>query len=141
MSLAASILKRQSRFSPAFSPTCSNLKLINLDKQFQTFPSMCDSEEIPDLVLIEENDLAKNEERAAENHHKVVPVTIVTGYLGSGKTTFLNYVLTEQHHKKIAVILNEFGEGDYRKLQFLSIRNITSTHSCYMYAWILFVDA
>lgn len=40
-----------------------------------------------------------------------VPVTIITGYLGSGKTTLLNYILTEQHSKKIAVILNEFGEG------------------------------
>nr|CAD7430925.1 unnamed protein product [Timema monikensis] len=42
---------------------------------------------------------------------KPVPVTIITGYLGAGKTTLLNYVLTEQHDKKIAVILNEFGEG------------------------------
>lgn len=42
-----------------------------------------------------------------------VPVTIITGYLGSGKTTLLNYILTEQHEKKIAVILNEFGEGTY----------------------------
>ena len=40
-----------------------------------------------------------------------VPVTIITGYLGSGKTTLLNYILTEQHNKKIAVILNEFGDG------------------------------
>ncbi|XP_047118057.1 COBW domain-containing protein 1-like isoform X4 [Schistocerca piceifrons] len=40
-----------------------------------------------------------------------VPVTIITGYLGAGKTTLLNYILTEQHEKKIAVILNEFGEG------------------------------
>lgn len=31
--------------------------------------------------------------------------------LGSGKTTLLNYILTEQHKKRIAVILNEFGEG------------------------------
>lgn len=42
---------------------------------------------------------------------KPVPVTIITGYLGAGKTTLLNYILTEQHDKKIAVILNEFGEG------------------------------
>jgi ABC-type lipoprotein export system ATPase subunit len=31
---------------------------------------------------------------------------------GAGKTTLLNYILTEQHGKKIAVILNEFGEGE-----------------------------
>ncbi|XP_064386775.1 zinc-regulated GTPase metalloprotein activator 1-like [Halichondria panicea] len=40
-----------------------------------------------------------------------IPVTIITGFLGAGKTTLLNYILTEQHQKKIAVILNEFGEG------------------------------
>ncbi|KAE8746675.1 hypothetical protein FOCC_FOCC006659 [Frankliniella occidentalis] len=40
-----------------------------------------------------------------------VPVTIITGYLGAGKTTLLNYILHEQSEKKIAVILNEFGEG------------------------------
>ena len=32
---------------------------------------------------------------------------------GSGKTTLLNYILTENHGKKIAVIMNEFGEGLY----------------------------
>ncbi|XP_030593622.1 zinc-regulated GTPase metalloprotein activator 1 isoform X1 [Archocentrus centrarchus] len=40
-----------------------------------------------------------------------IPVTIITGYLGAGKATLLNYILTEQHNKRIAVILNEFGEG------------------------------
>ncbi|XP_037092587.1 COBW domain-containing protein 1-like [Pollicipes pollicipes] len=40
-----------------------------------------------------------------------IPVLIITGCLGAGKTTLLNYILTEQHNKRIAVILNEFGEG------------------------------
>ncbi|KAG9440579.1 hypothetical protein H6P81_020744 [Aristolochia fimbriata] len=39
-----------------------------------------------------------------------VGVTVITGYLGSGKSTLVNYILNAQHGKKIAVILNEFGE-------------------------------
>jgi len=40
------------------------------------------------------------------------PVTLVTGFLGSGKTTLINYILTERHGKKIAVVENEFGAVD-----------------------------
>ena len=39
-----------------------------------------------------------------------VPVTVVTGFLGSGKTTLVNFILSENHGKRIAVIENEFGE-------------------------------
>jgi G3E family GTPase len=40
----------------------------------------------------------------------VIPVTLLTGFLGSGKTTVLNRVLSESHGQRIAVIVNEFGE-------------------------------
>ncbi len=39
-----------------------------------------------------------------------VPVTVLTGFLGSGKTTLVNRILTENHGKRVAVIENEFGE-------------------------------
>ncbi len=39
-----------------------------------------------------------------------VPVTVITGFLGAGKTTLVNRILREEHGKRIAVIENEFGE-------------------------------
>ncbi|CAA0122386.1 Putative metal chaperone YciC [BD1-7 clade bacterium] len=41
-----------------------------------------------------------------------IPATIVTGFLGSGKTTLLSNVLKQAAGKRIAVIVNEFGELD-----------------------------
>jgi len=41
-----------------------------------------------------------------------IPVTVVTGFLGSGKTTLLSNVIKKSGNKRIAVIVNEFGELD-----------------------------
>ena len=40
-----------------------------------------------------------------------IPVTILTGFLGSGKTTLMNHILDDPNHKlRFAIIENEFGE-------------------------------
>jgi G3E family GTPase len=41
---------------------------------------------------------------------QVTPVTIITGFLGAGKTSLLNHLLSQATHKRVAVIENEFGE-------------------------------
>ncbi|KAL2906772.1 COBW domain-containing protein 1 [Bienertia sinuspersici] len=65
---------------------------------------MEDDEEAPLAIVIDE--VADS----SLSQHDVVGVTVITGYLGAGKSTLVNYILNSQHGKRIAVILNEFGE-------------------------------
>lgn len=69
-------------------------------KQRREEPSSSEEEE-------EEEDY--EEEEAEMRDMDKTPVTIVTGFLGAGKSTLINYILREQHGMKIAVIENEFG--------------------------------
>ncbi|MBU5487424.1 GTP-binding protein [Clostridium sp. MSJ-8] len=41
---------------------------------------------------------------------KLVPITLLTGYLGAGKTTLINHILNNQQGYKVAVIVNDIGE-------------------------------
>src|SRR5580692_10823430 len=46
----------------------------------------------------------------APEQSSLIPVTLLTGFLGSGKTTVLNHVLKQPDMAATAVVVNEFGE-------------------------------
>ncbi len=70
-----------------------------------------DDDEAPDLIEI--GDAAIQLPTTNDDiPQSPCPVTILSGFLGSGKTTLIQYILKSQDHgKRIAVIENEFGEG------------------------------
>ena len=55
-----------------------------------------------------------------------IPVTLVTGFLGSGKTTLISKLLLHPDMRRVAVVINEVGEiGIDHDLVTLSSENIT----------------
>ncbi|WP_392566866.1 GTP-binding protein [Utexia brackfieldae] len=54
----------------------------------------------------------------------LLPVTILTGFLGAGKTTLINYLLTQDKTEKILIIENEFGPTNIDSQLFPSAQNI-----------------
>ena len=44
------------------------------------------------------------------NNRKEIPVLLLTGYLGSGKTTLVNRILSNEKGIRFAVIVNDIGE-------------------------------
>eukprot|EP01062_Namystynia_karyoxenos_P082560 TRINITY_DN9318_c0_g2_i1.p1 TRINITY_DN9318_c0_g2~~TRINITY_DN9318_c0_g2_i1.p1 ORF type:complete len:487 (+),score=169.53 TRINITY_DN9318_c0_g2_i1:87-1463(+) len=64
------------------------------------------------LTAYELQQLAEARAKAGEGRPGIdwkVPVTIVTGFLGSGKSTLVRRLLQERHDLRIAVMVNEFG--------------------------------
>ena len=41
---------------------------------------------------------------------KRLPVTVLSGFLGAGKTTVLSHILNNRQNKKVAVIVNDMSE-------------------------------
>ena len=39
-----------------------------------------------------------------------IPATVITGFLGAGKTTLIRHILSNANGKRIALIINEFGD-------------------------------
>lgn len=60
---------------------------------------------------------------------KKTPITLLCGYLGAGKTTLMNKVLTNQKGYKVAVIVNDIGEINVDEKLIAKDANITDTSS------------
>lgn len=98
--------------------------------------SSSDEDEAPDLVFFPDSEPLPGDTPAGDNDSPIppplalasatndatsakedvqlppVPVTILTGFIGSGKTTLIRYILSSPDHGyRIAVIENEFGGG------------------------------
>src|SRR3954470_16881217 len=61
-----------------------------------------------------------------------IPVSIVTGFLGSGKTTLINKLLKRPEMNRVAVIVNEFGEQsiDHDLVQVSSEQMMLLNNGC-----------
>jgi G3E family GTPase len=58
-------------------------------------------------------------------HEQPLPVSVLTGFLGSGKTTVLRHLLQQPETNRVAVVINEFGEIGLDHLLVASVDDST----------------
>ena len=56
-------------------------------------------------------------------HKRRIPAILVTGFLGAGKTTFINDVIRKHQHLKLALVENEFGQQSIDQDFIVGIRS------------------
>lgn len=56
-------------------------------------------------------------------HENKIPVVLVTGFLGAGKTTFINEIIRKHQHLKLALVENEFGQQSIDKDLIVGMRS------------------
>jgi len=61
-----------------------------------------------------------------------IPITVLQGFLGSGKTTMLNYILTHNEGMNIGVVVNDFGDIniDSKLIKSQSDKQLELTSGC-----------
>ena len=77
--------------------------LITTSKSVKSFLVLLSSSSIRNTIRLQST-------MSTDSEDERTPITVVTGFLGAGKTTLVNYILKEQREWKIAVLENEFGE-------------------------------
>ena len=83
------------------------------DDDIPFLQNLDDLEESTTPVAVAVAAVTNNDDNNNNNLPNRVPVTILTGFLGSGKTTLIRHILTStQHNKRIAIIENEYGGGE-----------------------------
>jgi G3E family GTPase len=65
-------------------------------------------------------------------YHQPIPASVLVGFLGAGKTTLINHILSGAHGRKIAVVVNEFGaiNVDARLVRHTTERMIELSNGC-----------